>query len=64
MVRQVLRLAVAVLAQLDSEEAEQSSNHEDRPKRPIVTRKPEQQRVSSWRPDGDGDWLFVEHVSE
>ena len=64
MVRQVLRLAVAVLAQLDSEEAEQSSTQEDRIKRSSKSKKSDQRRVSSWRPDADGDWRFIEHVRE
>lgn len=64
MVRQVLRLAVAVLAQLDSEEAEQSSTHEDRIKRSSKSKKSDQRRVSSWRPDADEDWRFIEHVRE
>lgn len=64
MVRQVLRLAVAVLAQLDSEEAEQSSTQDDRIKRSSKSKKSDQRRVSSWRPDADEDWRFIEHVRE
>lgn len=56
MVRQVLRLAVAVLAQLDDETGDEV---EARPLR-SHERLSDQTRVRSWRAESDEDWLFVQ----
>ncbi len=66
MVRQVLRLAVAVLAQLDNDEGDDvvapDTTNSQRAAR--ARRATDTQRVRPWDDEPEEDWLFIHNPEE